>query len=191
MWLFPECLASTPANGVNLTLPCPFSPLIVSLLQTLTYKGWEWGGPTRLRYGFNETSPLNVTVNHYCWPFHSSYNQEFRPDNQSYSGLNTQQISVTHTKTITTCKEVLDATQANHVKNLDSRSPKALTKSSTWSAPLTVPPHFHVSVRNKYSRIQEVQAKCWRIESGHWQGVMGGQLHPKLLHQPANVRKVW
>lgn len=187
MWLFPECLASTPANGVNLTLPCPFSPLIVSLLQTLTYKGWEWGGPTRLRYGFNETSPLNVTVNHYCWPFHSSYNQS--------SGLITRatlgKIHSRYQWHIPTCKEVLDATQANHVKNLDSRSPKALTKSSTWSAPLTVPRHFHVSVRNKYSRIQEVQAMCWRIESGHWQGVMGGQLHPKLLHQPANVRKVW
>lgn len=42
-----ECLASSPrfTKAVNLTLPCPLSPLIVSLLQTLTYKGWEWGAP--------------------------------------------------------------------------------------------------------------------------------------------------
>ena len=46
-------------NTVNLTLPCPLGPLIVSLLQTLTYKGWEWGAPaSRLLRRFNKSSPL-------------------------------------------------------------------------------------------------------------------------------------
>lgn len=51
------------ANTVNLTLPCPLSPLIVSVLQTLTYKGWEQGAPAQLRHGFNNSSPLQVAVN--------------------------------------------------------------------------------------------------------------------------------